>query len=223
MSTRGMLLKLLKQGPPHLHQAAGEACYWNSQVLSIFFPSKSTWRMLCESAIYYRPSITTIINLWWTSDLISTMNNGYVLPALPSSQLSLPSLCICPPLLLSWYVHKSKLSDACGQSLAGSCKKKQVRKLVTSTYISLSYFHCGAVAGCHRLGQSDKDLHRFVWRTSLHDRVKDFCMTKHQAELMHLIQFPLAAKAVDDAAYVDDGVTGADSLVSSCRLFSRKP
>ena len=52
------------------------------------------------------------------------------------------------------------------------------------------------------LVESDKDLHRFVWRTSLHDRVKDFCMTKHQAELMHLIQFPLAAKAVDDASYV---------------------
>ena len=100
------------------------------QVLSIFLPSKSTWRMLCESAIRYRPSIImilyTTINLWWTSDLISTMNNGYVLPALPSSQLSLPSLCICPPFLLSWYVHKSKLSDACGQSLAGSCKKKTV-------------------------------------------------------------------------------------------------
>ena len=48
-------------------------------------------------------------------------------------------------------------------------------------------------------------------------------MTKHQAELMHLIQFPLAAKAVDDASYVDDGVTGADSVVSSCMLFSRRP
>ena len=65
------------------------------------------------------------------------------------------------------------------------------------------------------LVESDKDLHRFVRRTSLHDRVKDFCMTKHQAELMHLIQFPLAAKAVDDASYADDGVTGADSVVSS--------
>ena len=70
------------------------------------------------------------------------------------------------------------------------------------------------------LVESDKDLNRFVWRTSLHDRVKDFCMTKHQAELM---QFPLAAKAVDDASYVDDGVTGADSVVSSCRLFSQRP
>ena len=38
------------------------------QVLSIFLPSKSTWRMLCESAIHYRPSIImtlyTTINLW---------------------------------------------------------------------------------------------------------------------------------------------------------------
>ena len=40
-------------------------------------------------------------------------------------------------------------------------------------------------------------------------------MTKHQAELMHLIQFPFAAKAVGDASYVDDGVTGADSVVGS--------
>ena len=76
------------------------------------------------------------------------------------------------------------------------------------------------------LVESNKDLHRFVWRTSLHDRVRDFCMTKHQAEVMHLIKFPLAAKAVDDASYIDDGVTGADSVVSSiasCRLSSRRP
>ena len=93
--------------------------------------------------------------------------------------------------------------------------KKQVRKLVTivPTFpypTSIVVLYCATA-----LVESDKDLHCFVWRTSLHDRVKDFCMTKHQAELMHLIQFQLAAKAVDDASYVDDGVTGADSVVSS--------
>ena len=76
------------------------------------------------------------------------------------------------------------------------------------------------------LVESDKDLHCYAWRTSPHDSIKDFCMTKHQAELMHLIKFPLAAKAVDDASYINDGVTGADSVVSSiasCRLSSRRP
>ena len=97
--------------------------------------------------------------------------------------------------------------------------KKQVRKLVTSTYISLSYFHCGAVAGCIvpppwlNLTRTFIALCGGLLSTTL----------LHQAELMHLIQFPLAAKAVDDASYVDDGVTGADSVVSSCRLFSRRP
>ena len=124
MSTRGMLLKLLKQGPPHLHQAAGEACYWNSRSW-VFSCPLNLLEGCCVNQQFTIDLPYTTINLWWTSDLISTMNNGYVLPALPSSQLSLPSLCICPPLLLSWYVHKSKLSDACGQSLAGSCGKNR--------------------------------------------------------------------------------------------------
>ena len=37
------------------------------------------------------------------------------------------------------------------------------------------------------LVESDKDHHCYVWRTSPHDSVKDFCMTKHQAENFHLL------------------------------------
>ena len=71
------------------------------------------------------------------------------------------------------------------------------------------------------LVESDKDLHRSVWRTSPHDRVKDFCMTKRQAECTYPI--PLAAKEVDDAPYADDEPTQWRIQLSSiaiCRLSS---
>ena len=77
---------------------------------------------------------------------------------------------------------------------------------------------------CHRLGR--------IWQEPSSLRVEDFSpwpcesLLHDQAELLHLIQFPLAAKEVDDASYVDDGVSGVDSVVSSiasCRLSSRRP
>ena len=41
----------------------------------------------------------------------------------------------------------------------------------------------------------------------------------------HASEFPLASKAVEDAFYVDDGVTGADSQSScatNCKLYFGK-
>ena len=81
---------------------------------------------------------------------------------------------------------------------------------------------------------SDKDLHRFVWRTSPQDPLKDYRMTRvtfgvsassfianmcvKQNALDHASEFPRAAKAVDDAFYVDDGITGADSVPEAVEL-----
>lgn len=84
------------------------------------------------------------------------------------------------------------------------------------------------------LDESDKDLHRFVWRSSPQDPLKDFRMTRvtfgvsassfianmciKQNAQDNALQFPLAAKAVEDAFYVDDGVTGADSVAGAIEL-----
>ena len=77
------------------------------------------------------------------------------------------------------------------------------------------------------LNESDKDLHRFVWRTTPNETLRDYRMTrvtfgvsassfaanmsvrKNAADLAH--KYPLTAKAVDESFYVDDGLTGADS------------
>ena len=39
-----------------------------------------------------------------------------------------------------------------------------------------------------------------------------------QNALNHTLQFPLAAKAVNEAFYVDDGITGADSIEETITL-----
>ena len=84
------------------------------------------------------------------------------------------------------------------------------------------------------LTEKDKDLHRFVWRQSPRDPLKDYRMkritfgvsasafianmcVKHNA-LTHAMHYPLAAKAVREAFYVDDGVTGADSVQEAIKL-----
>ena len=84
------------------------------------------------------------------------------------------------------------------------------------------------------LPDSDRDLHRFVWRSQVHEPLKDYRMTRvafgvsassfianmcvKQNSLDHAADYPLAAKAVDDSFYVDDGLTGADSIESVIRL-----
>ena len=82
--------------------------------------------------------------------------------------------------------------------------------------------------------ESDKDLHRFVWRATPDEMLQDYRMTRvtfgvsassfaanmavkqNAIDLAH--KYPLAAKAVDDSFYVDDGLTGADSTEEAKQL-----
>ena len=75
--------------------------------------------------------------------------------------------------------------------------------------------------------ESDRDLHRFVWRSSENEPLKDYRMTRvtfgvsasscaanmsvKQNALDHTLEFPKAARVVECAFYVDDCLTGADS------------
>ena len=78
------------------------------------------------------------------------------------------------------------------------------------------------------LSDSDRDLHRFVWRKGPDAPLQDYRMTivtcgvsaslftanmavKQNAH-DHALQFPLAAETVDKSFYVDDCLSGADSV-----------
>ena len=84
------------------------------------------------------------------------------------------------------------------------------------------------------LEESDKDLHRFVWKRDPSGPLRDYRMTrvtfgvaassyaanmavKQNAEDFAL-EFPAAAKAVKQSFYVDDGLTGADSVEAAAEL-----
>ena len=94
------------------------------------------------------------------------------------------------------------------------------------------------------LAPDDRDLHRFVWRSDPAEPLKDFRMTRltfgvsassfaanmslrqNALDLAH--EFPLASKVVEDNFYVDDCLTGADSIEGAiflhdelCDLFKR--
>ena len=78
------------------------------------------------------------------------------------------------------------------------------------------------------LSSSDKELHRFVWRNSPSDLLQDFRMTiitfnvsvssfaanmcVKQNALDHTLAYPLAAQAVKNSFYINDGFTRADSV-----------
>ena len=84
------------------------------------------------------------------------------------------------------------------------------------------------------LTNADKDLHRFVWRSSPNDILKDYRMTRltfgvlsssfianmcvKQIASNHSLDFPLATKAVEDSFYMDDGLTGANSFEEAIEL-----
>ena len=84
------------------------------------------------------------------------------------------------------------------------------------------------------LPEQQKDLHRFVWRTDDTQPLRDFRMTRltfgvsassfaanmamKQNALDHASAYPLAAQAVVDSFYVDDGLTGADSISEAREL-----
>ena len=84
------------------------------------------------------------------------------------------------------------------------------------------------------LDAADKDLHRFVWRSSPSEPLRDYRMTRitfgvaassyaanmamRQNALDLALQYPLAAKAVELSFYVDDTLTGADSVEEAITL-----
>ena len=95
-----------------------------------------------------------------------------------------------------------------------------------------------------QLVPSDQDLHRFVWRKNPSDCLQDYRMTRvtfgvsassfaanmsvKQNAIDFAMEYPLAAKVVEKSFYVDDGLTGADSVPEAIEvqkqlqnLFSR--
>ena len=80
----------------------------------------------------------------------------------------------------------------------------------------------------------DKDLHRFVWRNNPKDPLLDCRMIRvtfgvsassfaanmavKQNALDYAMEYPLAAKSMDDSFYVDDGLTGADFIQEAIEL-----
>ena len=85
-----------------------------------------------------------------------------------------------------------------------------------------------------KLGNSDKDFHRFVWRSNCNDNIKDYRMTRltfgvsascfaanmsvKQNAIDYCSEFPLAAKMVKESFYVDDGLIGADGIEGAIEL-----
>ena len=85
-----------------------------------------------------------------------------------------------------------------------------------------------------QLANSDKDLHRFVWRQSPTEVLKDYRMTRvifgvspsaflanmalKQNALDNAEEFPVASKAVQECFYVDDCLSGADSIQEATKL-----
>ena len=85
------------------------------------------------------------------------------------------------------------------------------------------------------LPPSDRDLHRFVWRNNPDNTLQDFRMTRvtfgvssssfvanmavkqNAADFAH--EYPMAAKIVNEAFYVDDCLTGADSVEEGIELY----
>ena len=82
--------------------------------------------------------------------------------------------------------------------------------------------------------QEDRNLHRFVWRQTTDQPIQDFRMTRitfgvsassfianmciKQNALDFSLQYPQAVSAVENSFYVDDGLTGADSIEEAILL-----
>ena len=85
--------------------------------------------------------------------------------------------------------------------------------------------------------QEDRDLHRFVWRQTTDQPIQDFRMTRitfgvsassfianmcvKQNALDFSLQYPQAVSAVENSFYVDDGLTGADSIEEAILLHKQ--
>ena len=84
------------------------------------------------------------------------------------------------------------------------------------------------------LEESDRDLHRFVWRKTICSPLRDYRMTRvtfgvsassfaanmcvKQNAIDHALKYLFAAKAVHESFCVDDGLTGANSIEQAIKL-----
>ena len=84
------------------------------------------------------------------------------------------------------------------------------------------------------LTSSDRDLHRFIWRRGLDEPLQDYHMTRvtfgvsassfaanmsmKQNALDIALDYPQAVDAVEKSFYVDDGLTGAESIEEAIEL-----
>ena len=87
------------------------------------------------------------------------------------------------------------------------------------------------------LVESDRDLHRFVWRSDTSKPLQDYRMTRvtfgvsassfaanmslKRNALDHAMEFPKAAHAVETAFYVDDCLTGANTVEEAIDLHQQ--
>ena len=90
------------------------------------------------------------------------------------------------------------------------------------------------ISKMYRAIELDRDLHRFVWRKSPNETLHDYRMTRvtfgvsassfaanmavKQNAVDFATEFPEAAKVVDKSFYVDDCLTGADSIAEAIKL-----
>ena len=85
----------------------------------------------------------------------------------------------------------------------------------------------------------DRDLHRFVWRRSPSETLRDYRMTRvtfgmsasssfaanmavKQNALDFATEFPNAVKVIDQSFYVDDCLAGADSISEAIDLQAQQ-
>ena len=87
------------------------------------------------------------------------------------------------------------------------------------------------------LVEYDRDLHRFVWRSNPNEPLKDYRMTRvtfgvsassfaanmsvKRNAMDHALEFPKAASVVETAFYVDDCLTGANSVEEAIELHQQ--
>ena len=114
--------------------------------------------------------------------------------------------------------------------LVGSTIHASLYRVALTADVSRMY--CAVV-----LCESDRDFHRFVWRQNPDEPLRDFRMTRvtfgvsassfaanmavKRNALDFALQYPLAEKIVDDSFYVDDALTGADSVEQAIEAQSQ--
>ena len=137
--------------------------------------------------------------------------------------------------------------DASAKSLTGVSLNDilLVRATVTSPDVLLfsipphrsNYTDISRMYRAVALDQSDKDLHRFVWRKDPSEPLKDNRVTRvtfgvsvssfianmcvKQNAINHASKYPFAKKVVGESFYVNDGLTQADTVDEAVELHNQ--